>query len=107
TLCDAPPWRPPPRVDVMPRLHRPSTKPTDVRVIGAALHLLPIRTRMPIKFGHQVVREVTCARVRLRVEDGRGRCADGWAETPLSVQWAWPEQPDGAVGLDRMVALCR
>src|SRR5262249_46781110 len=65
-------------------------KPTDVRPIAAALYLLPIRTRMPLKFGPEVTTEVTCARVRLTVADSRGRTAEGWGETPLSVQWVWP-----------------
>jgi L-alanine-DL-glutamate epimerase-like enolase superfamily enzyme len=33
---------------------------------------------------------VTCARVKLTVRDARGRTAEGWGETPLSVQWVWP-----------------
>src|SRR5678809_312053 len=46
--------------------------------------------RMPLKFGAQVVTKVVCARVRVRVEDGQGRSAEGWGETPLSVAWVWP-----------------
>ncbi|HEU5118318.1 MAG TPA: hypothetical protein VFT74_16995, partial [Isosphaeraceae bacterium] len=65
-------------------------KPSDIRPVGAALHFLPIRTRMPLKFGPEVTTEVTCARVRLTVEDRQGRRAVGWGETPLSVQWVWP-----------------
>jgi L-alanine-DL-glutamate epimerase-like enolase superfamily enzyme len=26
----------------------------------------------------------------MRVQDGQGRSAEGWGETPLSVQWVWP-----------------
>jgi L-alanine-DL-glutamate epimerase-like enolase superfamily enzyme len=59
-------------------------------VTGAALHLLPVRTRLPLRFGHEVLNEVTCARVRLAVRDRDGRSACGWGETPLSAQWAWP-----------------
>jgi L-alanine-DL-glutamate epimerase-like enolase superfamily enzyme len=65
-------------------------KPTDVRAIGARLYFLPIKTRVPLKFGPEVTTEVTCARVCLTVEDRRGRRAEGWGETPLSVQWVWP-----------------
>jgi len=90
----------------MPPLHSTHRTPSDIRVIGSALHLLPLRTRLPIKFGHQVVREVTCARVCVRVEDRRGAQAIGWGETPLSVQWAWPRQTDYSRGLERMTALC-
>jgi L-alanine-DL-glutamate epimerase-like enolase superfamily enzyme len=45
---------------------------------------------MPIKFGHQIVTQVTCARVRVVIADRAGRSAEGWGETPLSVQWGWP-----------------
>ena len=47
---------------------------------------------MPLKFGAEVVTHFTCARARLRVEDRKGREAEGWGETPLSVTWAWPGQ---------------
>jgi L-alanine-DL-glutamate epimerase-like enolase superfamily enzyme len=65
-------------------------KPTDIRPVSSSLYFLPIRTRMPLKFGPEVTTEVTCARVRLTVADARGRTAEGWGETPLSVQWVWP-----------------
>ena len=71
-------------------LDRCPSKPTDVRPVAAALYFLPIKTRMPLKFGPEVTTEVTCARVRLTVRDASGRTADGWGETPLSVQWVWP-----------------
>ncbi len=66
------------------------TRPTDIRVRAATLWFLPVRTRLPLKFGPETLTEVTCARVRVRVEDRRGRNATGWGETPLSVQWVWP-----------------
>jgi L-alanine-DL-glutamate epimerase-like enolase superfamily enzyme len=65
-------------------------KPTDVRPISAELYFLPITSRMPLKFGPEVTTEVTCARVRVVVADAAGRRAEGWGETPLSVQWVWP-----------------
>ena len=65
-------------------------KPTDIRVIGTELHFLPVQTRVPLKFGTETLTSVTCARARVRVEDRAGRVADGWGETPLSVQWVWP-----------------
>jgi L-alanine-DL-glutamate epimerase-like enolase superfamily enzyme len=65
-------------------------KDTDVRLRGASLTYLPITLRMPLKFGAEVATSVTCARVRVRVEDRRGRTAEGWGETPLSVTWIWP-----------------
>jgi L-alanine-DL-glutamate epimerase-like enolase superfamily enzyme len=67
-------------------------KPTDIRPVAAAVYFLPIKTRVPLKFGPEITTEVTCARVKVTVEDARGRRADGWGETPLSVQWVWPSR---------------
>jgi L-alanine-DL-glutamate epimerase-like enolase superfamily enzyme len=67
-------------------------KPTDIRPVAVELYFLPITARMPLKFGPEVTTEVTCARVRMTVEDARGRRAEGWGETPLSVQWVWPSR---------------
>jgi L-alanine-DL-glutamate epimerase-like enolase superfamily enzyme len=66
------------------------SRPTDVVPVAASLYFLPIRTRMPLKFGPEVTTEVTCARACLTVADRAGRTARGWGETPLSVQWVWP-----------------
>lgn len=65
-------------------------KPTDVRVREVALYFLPVQTRVPLKFGPETLTHVTCARVSVQVEDRQGRTAQGWGETPLSVQWVWP-----------------
>jgi L-alanine-DL-glutamate epimerase-like enolase superfamily enzyme len=67
-------------------------KPTDIRVVGARLHFIPIQTRVPLKFGPETVTSVTCARACVRVADRQGRIAEGWGETPLSVQWVWASQ---------------
>jgi L-alanine-DL-glutamate epimerase-like enolase superfamily enzyme len=66
------------------------SRPTDIRPVAVSLHFLPIKSRMPLKFGPEITTEVTCARVRMTVEDAQGRRAEGWGETPLSVQWVWP-----------------
>lgn len=58
---------------------------TDVR-----LYFLPVKTRVPYQFGAETMTEVVCARVWMRVRGGDGRIAEGWGETPLSVQWVWP-----------------
>src|SRR5438067_13665674 len=82
-------------------------KSTGVRPVGSALYLLPIKTRMPLKFGPEVTTEVTCARVRLTVADGRGTTAIGWGETPLSVQWVWPGALPYRERHDELVRFCR
>jgi len=66
------------------------SKPTNVRALGTALCFLPVRTRVPLKFGVETVTSVTCARACVTVADTQGRKAEGWGETPLSVQWVWP-----------------
>jgi L-alanine-DL-glutamate epimerase-like enolase superfamily enzyme len=65
-------------------------KPTDILPIAVTLYFLPVQTRVPLKFGPEVTTSVTCARVALTVRDDQGRTAQGWGETPLSVQWVWP-----------------
>ncbi|MFI5460636.1 MAG: enolase C-terminal domain-like protein [Isosphaerales bacterium] len=67
-------------------------KATDIRPVAISLFFLPIKTRVPLKFGPEVTTEVTCARVKMTVQDRLGRRADGWGETPLSVQWVWPSR---------------
>jgi L-alanine-DL-glutamate epimerase-like enolase superfamily enzyme len=67
-------------------------KPSDIRVRDVSLYFLPVQTRVPLKFGPETLTSVTCARVRLEVEDRRGQRAVGWGETPLSVQWVWPSR---------------
>ena len=65
-------------------------KPTDGRCTGVDLYFIPIKTRIPLKFGHEVVTSVTCARACLTITGRDGRVAVGWGETPISVQWVWP-----------------
>ncbi len=67
---------------------------SDIRVTGAALWLLPVRMRVPLKFGAQVMTSVTCARAAVEVQRRGGRRAVGWGETPLSVVWGWPSTAD-------------
>ena len=79
----------------------------NVRVTEVVLYFLPVKLRVPLKFGHQVLSEVTCARVRVRVENGGGQSAEGWGETPLSVPWVWPSALDYGERHDRLKDLCR
>ena len=61
-----------------------------VRPVAASLYFLPVETRVPLKFGPETTVSVTCARARVTVTDEQDRSAEGWGETPLSVQWVWP-----------------
>ncbi|MFC1460994.1 enolase C-terminal domain-like protein [Verrucomicrobiota bacterium] len=66
--------------------------PTDVKPKGVKLYFLPVETRVPLKFGLETCTSVTCARVCVQVEDANGNVGEGWGETPLGVQWAWPSR---------------
>ncbi len=68
------------------------SRATDVRPVGVTTTFLPVETRVPLKFGAETLTAVTCARVCMQVVDRAGRVAQGWGETPLSVQWVWPSQ---------------
>ena len=63
---------------------------TDIHPVSVDLYFLPVTTRVPLKFGPETLTSVTCARVALTVVDEQGHAAEGWGETPLSVQWVWP-----------------
>jgi L-alanine-DL-glutamate epimerase-like enolase superfamily enzyme len=63
---------------------------TDIQIIAASLYFLPVKARVPLKFGTETMTHVSCARVCVKVVDEKGRTAEGWGETPLSVQWVWP-----------------
>lgn len=65
-------------------------KTTDIQPVDVALYFQPAPTRVPLKFGHETLRHVICARVCMVVENRRGDRAEGWGETPLSVAWVWP-----------------
>ncbi len=79
--------------------------PSDIRVTGTAVYLLPVKMRVPLKFGAQVVEAGTIARVAAEVQTRDGRRGVGWGETPLSVAWGWPSDLPFATRLDAMVRL--
>jgi L-alanine-DL-glutamate epimerase-like enolase superfamily enzyme len=83
-----------------------SAHPKDARLVGAELYLLPVATRMPLKFGSETLRAVTCARVRVTIAGRDGRTAEGWGETPLSVEWAWPSPESHASRRQKMIDFC-
>lgn len=74
---------------------------------SVALEFIPVETRVPLKFGHETLTSVTCARVRLTAADEKGMEAEGWGETPLSVQWVWPGSLSYTVRHDALKELCR
>jgi hypothetical protein len=82
------------------------TQITDIRVCNAELYFLPVQTRVPLKFGSETLTSVTCARARLFVRRGDGREAEGWGETPLSVQWVWPSSLPYAERHNALLSFC-
>ena len=47
--------------------------PNDIRIVDFSLQLIPVETRMPLKFGTEVLSSVTCARVCVLVENKIGK----------------------------------
>src|SRR5688572_8664608 len=86
---------------------RRTGKSTDAHVKRVELYLLPVTARVPLKFGSETLTTVTCARVRMQLVDRLGRTAEGWGETPLSVQWSWPSSLSYAERHQAMVDFCR
>ena len=78
----------------------------DIRILSSDLKFVPVETRMPLKFGAEVLTSVTCARVRLLVRDKDGNESFGWGETPLSVQWVWPSSVGYVERLDALLDFC-
>lgn len=62
----------------------------DARITDLVYFLLPVETRVPLKFGSETLTHVTCLRVAVEIEGAEEWRAGGWGETPMSVQWVWP-----------------
>jgi hypothetical protein len=80
--------------------------PRDVRICAVRWHALPVTLRLPLKFGHETLTSVVCARVCVTVEEADGSRAEGWGKTPLSVQWVWPSPVPYDVRLTALQAFC-
>jgi L-alanine-DL-glutamate epimerase-like enolase superfamily enzyme len=80
---------------------------TDIHPVSVDLYFLPVTTRVPLKFGPETLTSVICARVCMTVVDGKGHRAQGWGETPLSVQWVWPSSIGYQERCDAMLEMCR
>lgn len=80
--------------------------PTDIHIVDVELYLLPVTTRVPLKFGSETLSSVTCARAKVTVENPAGKRAEGWGETPLSVQWVWPSVESYSSRYDALISFC-
>ncbi|MBT3469332.1 MAG: hypothetical protein HOK49_09105 [Opitutae bacterium] len=82
-------------------------KPTDIIIQSTELEFLPVETRVPLKFGAETLTSVTCARVKMSVRNTLGDEANGWGETPLSVQWVWPSDITYKIRHEHLKEFCR
>ena len=80
---------------------------TDISPISVDLYFIPVETRVPLKFGTETLTSVICARACVTVANSKGRKAQGWGETPLSVQWAWPSNLAYQERCEAMQLFCR
>jgi L-alanine-DL-glutamate epimerase-like enolase superfamily enzyme len=78
-----------------------------IQPVSASLFFLPVETRIPLKFGTETLTYVTIARVRLTVKDRNGHEAQGWGETPLSVQWVWPSKLSYSARHETIKGFCK
>ncbi len=79
---------------------------TDVQVVGTRFYYLPVTLRVPLKFGGETLTHLLSARVSLQVRNAAGQTSEGWGETPLSVQWAWPSPAAHQQRLDTLQRFC-
>jgi len=63
---------------------------SDIKILEVTPYFLPVKTRVPLKFGAVVLREVTYAQVKVKAENRKGEVGVGWGAIPLSDFWAFP-----------------
>ncbi len=63
---------------------------SDIKILEVTPYFLPVKTRVPLKFGAVVLREVTYAQVKVKAENRKGEVGIGWGAIPLSDFWAFP-----------------
>ena len=67
-----------------------------------SLDLLPVKMRLPLKFGAETIDSIKIAHVELEAYGARGI-----GETPLSVAWSWPSERSFSEREDIMCDFCR
>ena len=65
---------------------------TDVRIVEVEPRFVQEAFRTPLVFGSGMVRTATSLTVRIKVENGLGRTADGWGNILLAYTWAFPSE---------------
>jgi L-alanine-DL-glutamate epimerase-like enolase superfamily enzyme len=82
-------------------------KRADIKPVSVDLYNIAVQTRVPLKFGPETLTSVICARTCMTVANEQGQTAQGWGETPLSVQWAWPSSLGYQERCETMQLFCR
>lgn len=80
------------------------TRSSDITIGHISLEFIPVQTRVPLKFGNEVLSSVTCAQACMEVSGVNGQRSLGWGETPLSVQWVWPSELSYKERYDALIA---
>ena len=62
---------------------------SDIRILEAQAHFSEEHARAAFKFGNVVADWITLCHVRVRVQNRRGKVADGWGAIFLSYPWAF------------------
>ena len=70
--------------------------------MNISLDLIPVKMRLPLKFGAETIDSIKIAHVELEAYG-----AKGIGETPLSVAWSWPSSRSFIEREEIMCAFCR
>ena len=65
-------------------------KPTDIRIVNAAITFEPVSFRTPLKFGGRTMKETKLINVEVTVETRGKKHGVGFGSMPLGNIWAWP-----------------
>jgi L-alanine-DL-glutamate epimerase-like enolase superfamily enzyme len=67
-----------------------ASKPTDIKILEVTTSLENYDYRSPMKFGGNVVKDVTLLNVTVRAKNRAGKEAEGFGSMTLGNVWGWP-----------------
>ena len=56
------------------------TRSSDITIGHISLEFIPVQTRVPLKFGNEVLSSVTCAQACMEVSGVNGQRSLGWGK---------------------------
>jgi len=65
---------------------------SDIRILEVEPEFVDLKFRTPLKFGKGVVTDITSYTVRIKVENKKGKTAEGRGNILLSYLWAYPSK---------------